>query len=81
MVDIITNKKELWIEYPTKNKYRKQYKLAKMKNGRWIQLSWEPTFVETSFEIVQNNNKISFKVYEDYNLGYDIHVGELKKVN
>ena len=81
MVDIITNKKELWIEYPTKNKYRKRFKLAKMKNGRWIQLSWEPTFVETSFEIVQNNNKISFKVYEDYNLGYDIHVGELKKVN
>ena len=81
MVDIVLNKKELWIEYPTKNNYRKRYKLAKMKNGRWIQLSWEPTFLEISFEIVQNNNKISFKVYEDYGLGYDVHVGELKKMN
>lgn len=80
MVDIILDMQELWIVYPTKNKYRKRYKLAKMKNGRWIQLSWEPVFVETSFEIAQNENNISFKVYEDYDLGYDVHVGELKKV-
>ena len=81
MVDIVINKKELWIEYPAKNNYRKRYKLAKMKNGRWIQLSWEPTFLEMNFETVQNNNNISFKIYEDYDLGYDVHVGELKKVN
>jgi hypothetical protein len=81
MVNIVLNNKELWIEYPTKNNYRKRFKLAKMENGRWIQLTWEPTFLEMSFEIVQNNNKISFKVYEDYDLGYDMQVGELKKVN
>lgn len=81
MVDIIKDRQELWIEYPTKNNYRKRFKLAKMTNGRWIQLSWEPAFVETSFEILKTNKDISFKAYEDYDLGYDIHVGELKKVN
>lgn len=81
MVDLVLNNKELWIEYPAQNNYRKRFKLAKMKNGRWIQLSWEPTFLEMSFEFIQNNSEISFKVYEDYDLGYDVHVGELKRVN
>lgn len=81
MMDIILKENELWIEYPAKEKYRKKYKLAKLENGRWIQLSFEPIFVETSFEILKTNNDISFKVYEDYDLGYDIQVGELKKVN
>ncbi|MBO6881040.1 serine hydrolase domain-containing protein [Winogradskyella sp.] len=80
-MDIVLKENELWIEYPAKKEYRKQHKLAKLDNGRWIQLSWEPTYVETSFELLQNNKNISFKVYEDYGLGYDIHVGELKKVN
>ncbi|WP_411767153.1 serine hydrolase domain-containing protein [Winogradskyella sp. A3E31] len=81
IVDIVLNKKELWIEYPTKNNYRERFKLAKLENGRWIQLSWYPAFIEMSFEIAHNNDEITFKVYEDYDNGYDIHVGELKKVN
>ena len=81
MMDIMLKENELWIEYPAKEKYRKKYTLAKLENGRWIQLSFEPVFVETSFEILKTNKDISIKVYEDYNLGYDIHVGELKKVN
>lgn len=81
MMDIVMNKNELWIEYLNKKEYKKQYKLAKIDNNRWIQLSWEPVFIETSFEIIQNNNKLSLKVYEDYNYGYDVHVGELKKLN
>jgi len=81
MMDIMLKENELWIEYPAKEKYRKKYKLAKLENGRWIQLSFEPIFVETSFEILKTNKDISVKVYEDYNIGYDIHVGELKKVN
>jgi CubicO group peptidase (beta-lactamase class C family) len=81
MMDIILKENELWIEYPAKEKYRKKYKLAKLENGRWIQLAFEPIFAETSFEILKTNKDISFKVYENYNFGYDIHVGELKKVN
>lgn len=81
MMDIMLKENELWIEYPAKKKYRKKYRLAKLENGRWIQLAFEPIFVETSFEILKINKNISFKVYEDYNMGYDIHVGELKKVN
>lgn len=80
-MDFILKENELWIEYPAKKEYRKQFKLAKLENGRWVQLSWEPTFVETSFEILNNNNEVPFNVFENYNLGYDIKVGELKKIN
>lgn len=81
LMDIIERDNELWIEYPSKNIYRKQRKLARLDNGRWIQISWEPTFVETSFEVVNSKDEVSFKVFEDYDLGYDIHVGEMRKVN
>ena len=78
-MDIVKKGNELWIEYPSKKEYQKQWKLAKLENGRWIQLSWEPTFVETNFEIINENNEISFNVFENYGLGYDVQVGVLKK--
>lgn len=80
MMDIMLKENELWIEYPTKEKYRKKYKLVKLKHGRWIQLSFEPIFLETSFEIIQKNDDTLINMYEDYKLGYTIHVGKLKKI-
>jgi len=81
LMDIIEKDNELWIEYPAKNIYKKKRKVTKLDNGRWIQISWEPTFVETSFEVVNSKDEVSFKVFEDYDLGYEIHVGEMRKVN
>ena len=81
MVDIVLDKKELWIEYPKKGNYPERFKLVKLENGRWMQLSWYPAFLEMSFEFIQNNNEVLFKIYEDYDNGYDIHIGELKKAN
>ncbi|MDX1543413.1 MAG: serine hydrolase domain-containing protein [Christiangramia sp.] len=80
-MDIVIKGNDLWIEYPAKKEYRKQWKLEKLENGRWIQLSWEPTFVETNFEIVNENNEVSFNVFENYGLGYDVQVGVLKKAH
>ncbi|QNL22979.1 beta-lactamase family protein [Hyphobacterium sp. CCMP332] len=81
IMEILLKENELWIEYPAKKKYRKSYKLAKLENQRWLQLSWGPVFVEFTFEFLNNENEIGFKVYENYGLGFDVYVGDLKKIN
>jgi CubicO group peptidase (beta-lactamase class C family) len=81
LMDIIEKDNELWIDYPAKDIYRKKRKLGKLDNGRWIKISWEPTFVETSFEVINSKDDVSIKVFEDYDLGYEMHVGEMRKVN
>ena len=79
-MEIVKRNDELLIEYPSNKKYRKSFKLGKLENGRWIQLSWEPTFLEISYEIYREGSPLSLKVYEDYDLGYEVYVGDMKKI-
>lgn len=80
-MDIVKKNDALFIEYPSNYKYKKSIKLGKLDNGRWIQLSWEPTFLEVSYEIQKKDSgEVSLKVFEDYNLGYDLHVGDMRKM-
>lgn len=80
LVEIILKQNEPWIEFPANKEIRNRFRLAKLENGRWMQLSWDPAFLEVSLETTTGKDaNRSLKVYEHDGLE-EYCVGELVKV-
>lgn len=77
-IAISADKDQLWIEHSANTKYPEKFKLVKLENGRLVELSWFPFFMEISFMPVIGEDG-TFMVYENYGAEYDSHVGELKR--
>lgn len=77
-VAISFDKNQLWIKYPSNSKFSEKFQLVKLENGRWLELSWYPFFMEVSFMPV-NGEENTFMVFRNYGAEFESHVGELKR--
>ncbi len=79
-IRISAEKDQVWIEFPTNKKYHNKYKMVKIENGKWVQLSWDPVATEFTYDLQEDKDgAVTISVFENYGPGISIHIGELKR--